>query len=154
MALLQALRDTLDLLAGNAFAAAFGSSSNQDDYRWGKLNRVTLAHPLDGSRSIPPAAGFSDLSPQLPGIARDGGYWTVNPGGGWNFQDTAINSQAFHFSDGSEYRLVAAAGHPLAGWERVLGFANIPGGSSGDSDIRSTPRSSRTGSRWTTTACP
>jgi penicillin amidase len=134
VALLQALRNTLDLLAGNAFADAFGHSSNQDDYRWGKLNRVTLVHPLGGLRSIPPAAGFSDLSPQLPGLARDGAKWTVNPGGGWDYLDTAINAHAFHFSSGSMYRLVLASGHPLAGWERVLGFANQAGGASGDAD--------------------
>ena len=31
VALLQALRDALDALAGNAFARAFGNSSDQDD---------------------------------------------------------------------------------------------------------------------------
>jgi len=136
VALLQALRDTLDVLAGNAFAEAFGNSSNQDDYRWGKLSRVTLNHPLGGSRSIPPAAGFTDLSPQLGGLARDGGYRTVNPGGGSDPGGLALgfarNSNAFQFSVGSEWRMVLAPGHWLAGPDGVLGFANLAGGSSGD----------------------
>jgi penicillin amidase len=135
LALLQALRDALDALAGNAFASAFANSTNQDDYRWGKLNRVMLEHPLGGLRSIPPAAGFTDLSPQLGGMARDGGYATVNPGGqaGAGLTTISINARAFEFSDGSEYRRVLAPSHPLARPDGVLGFANLAGGSSGDS---------------------
>jgi hypothetical protein len=74
------------------------------------------------------------VSPQLPGLARDGGYWTVNLGGAWGFSDQAFNAHAFQFSLGSEYRLVLAPGHPLAGWERWLGFANVAGGSSEDAE--------------------
>ena len=135
VALLQALRDALDVLAGNAFAAAFGNSSNQDDYRWGRLNRVKLEHPLGGLRSIPPAAGFTDLSPQLGGLSRDGGYQTVNPGGsgGAGGFSIAMNAHAFRFSNGSEYRRVLAPGHPLARPDGVLSFASLAGGSSGDS---------------------
>src|SRR5262249_53207546 len=33
--ILKSLKDTLDLLAGEPFAAAFGKSQNQNDYRWG-----------------------------------------------------------------------------------------------------------------------
>jgi penicillin amidase len=136
VALLNALRGALNALAGNAFARAFGNSSNQDDYRWGKLSRVSLAHPLAGSRSIPPAAGFSDLSPQLPGLARDGGYRTVNPGGDANawWNTFAVNAHAFEFSSGSERRRVMAAGRRLGRRGGVLGFASLAGGSSGDSE--------------------
>jgi len=136
VALLKALRDALNALAGNAFAKAFGNSSNQDDYRWGKLSRVSLQHPLGGSRSIPPAAGYTDLSPQLPGLARDGGYRTVNPGGDANawWNTFAVNAATFQFSSGSEWRRVMAPGHRLGRPDGVLGFASLAGGSSGDAE--------------------
>ena len=34
--------DALDRLAGPAFAAAFKGSTNQDDYRWGRLHRIVF----------------------------------------------------------------------------------------------------------------
>jgi len=129
--LLAALRDALDDLASNGYAAAFGNSTDQDDYLWGRLHRITFEHPLGGDRSIPPAAGFEDLAPNLPGLARDGGS-SLNFGqyGGI----LSAGSNAYEFSHSARYRFAATVGHPLAGWERVLGFANLPGGSSGDAD--------------------
>ena len=44
--LLRSLSIALDLLASPAFADAFDGSTNQSDYRWGRLHRVVLAHPL------------------------------------------------------------------------------------------------------------
>src|SRR5262249_33258081 len=76
--LLENVKDALNLAASPAFAPAFGGSTSQDNYRWGKLHRISFAHPLDGPFSIPPAAGFGDLAPGLPGIATDGGYDTVD----------------------------------------------------------------------------
>jgi penicillin amidase len=119
--LLAALRDTLDDLAGPEFADAFGGSRHQDDYRWGKLSRVLLAHPLGSGYSIPSAGGFPDLAPHLPGISRDGGCDTVSPG--------LCGLPPFRF--GSRDRFVGAAGHPAARGG-VLGFFNLPGGASGD----------------------
>ncbi len=124
VALLRALRDTLDALASDAYAAAFGNSTSQDDYRWGRLNRVTFPHELGGSSSIPPAAGFADLAPDLPGIPRDGGFETVNPSRSAPRADSAT---AFRFGGGSVARLVMAPGRHGA-----LGFNTLPGGSSGD----------------------
>jgi hypothetical protein len=123
VALLQSLRDGLDRLASNEFADAFGHSTSQDDYRWGKVHRVTLDHPLGGERSVPPAAGFDDLSPTLPGLSRDGAGGTVNVGSGLT-----------GFENGANWRLVMAPGHPDAAPDAVLGFASFPGGSSGDFD--------------------
>jgi len=128
--MLGALHDALDDLASARYAAAFGNSTNQDDYRWGKLHRVTLEHPLGGAYSIPPAAGFTDSRPQLPGLARDGGFQTVNPG---DFVVTDKGSNAFVFTAGSWQRHVMSPGDPLARPDGVLGFANVAGGSSGDS---------------------
>src|SRR5262249_13116774 len=51
--ILKSLKDALDLLSGDAFAAAFSRSKNQNDYRWGKLHRITFSHP------------FGELAPQL-----------------------------------------------------------------------------------------
>jgi penicillin amidase len=77
--LLKSLQDALNLLAGDAFAAAFHHSENQDDYRWGRLHRVVLEHPLDSNFNIPPAAGFFPPSfEDLPGLATDGGYETID----------------------------------------------------------------------------
>jgi hypothetical protein len=115
-ALLQSLRDGLDRLASSEFSAAFGGSTSQEDYRWGRVHRVTLAHVLDGERSIPPAAGFDDLSPTLPGLSRDGAAGTLNVGGGFA-----------GFTAGSNYRLVLAPGHPDATPDAVLGFAAFAG---------------------------
>jgi penicillin amidase len=133
--LLGALREALDDLASNRYAAAFANSTDQDDYRWGKLHRVTFEHPLGGMRSIPPAAGFTDLVAGpggLPGIPRDGGWQTVNPGDGW--ATTAKGSNAFQVVSGSWHRHVMSPGHPFARPDGVLGYASLPGGSSGDAD--------------------
>jgi penicillin amidase len=77
--LLSSLAGALDALAGEAFDAAFHSSTTLGDYRWGKLHRVVFAHPLDGPFSIPPAGGaFPQPLADLPGIPVDGGYQTVD----------------------------------------------------------------------------
>ena len=62
--LLQAVKAALTKLAGPDFQAAFGGSTDQDDYRWGRLHRVTLDHPLGGAVQHP--AGLRRL-PAAPG---------------------------------------------------------------------------------------
>ncbi len=69
--LLAALESALDLLAGQNFAKAFGGSTNQDDYRWGRLHRITLDHPFLPWYSIPPNTGV--VGP-APGFSVDGGF--------------------------------------------------------------------------------
>src|SRR4030095_6483264 len=44
VALLSALGDALTALASPEFAPAFGGSTAQDAYRWGKLHRITFRH--------------------------------------------------------------------------------------------------------------
>lgn len=53
------------------------------DYRWGKLHRIVLDHPLGGPFNIPGSNPypFQNLSPQLPGLARPGGYEVVDASG-------------------------------------------------------------------------
>jgi penicillin amidase len=76
--LLESLRSALDLLASDAFAPAFGGSSDQDGYRWGKLHRIVFEHPLGAPFSVPPAGGLATLGPELPGVARSGGFGSVD----------------------------------------------------------------------------
>jgi hypothetical protein len=52
--LLESLRNGLDLAASATFAPAFGGSTDLNTYRWGKLHRVVLAHPLGGQLNIRP----------------------------------------------------------------------------------------------------
>jgi len=126
--LLAAMRTALDALASDDFAAAFGNSTDQDDYRWGRLHRITFEHPLGSPFSIPPAAGFDDLAPDLPGISRDGGYNVVNASG---FSATADGSNEFRFGGGPVRRYVGEAGHGGGHAPGVKGVNVIPGGPSG-----------------------
>ena len=58
----------------------FVDSTALMDYRWGKLHRIVFDHPLGKPLSIPGAQGypFTDLAPELPGLARAGGYEAVD----------------------------------------------------------------------------
>lgn len=127
-AILQALADALTDLSGDKFAKAFNRSTNPDDWRWGKLHRVVFSHELGGNFSLPPAAGFSSVSPDLPGLARDGGYEVVNASG---FSSRADNDASFRFGGGPVRRYVGAAGGSRIEGARILGFNVVPGGGSG-----------------------
>jgi penicillin amidase len=78
--LLFSLRAALDLLAGDEFAPAFGNSTDQSDYRWGKLHRIVLDHPFIGPASLPaqPPGAFPQPVPGLPGYPTDGGFGVVD----------------------------------------------------------------------------
>jgi penicillin amidase len=123
LALLQSLRDALDQLAGNDLAPAFANSTNQEDYRWGKLHRIVFDHRFEDSFDIPPQGGFQDLAPGLRGLARDGGYNVVNASG---FGARNIGLNRFMFGGGPVRRYV---GRPLFG--RIVGVNAVPGGPSG-----------------------
>lgn len=77
LVLLESLRSALDLLASDEFAPAFGNSTDQDDYRWGKLHRIVFDHPLGGPFSIP-GLYLDPVGPELPGLARAGGFGAVD----------------------------------------------------------------------------
>lgn len=121
IALLGALQAALDSLASSSYARAFGNSTNQDDYRWGKLHRKTFAHALGGAFSLPPYAGFEDLSPDLLGMARDGGFEVVNASG---FNARADGVDAFRFGGGPVRRYVGMASFPAGG--SVVGYNAMP----------------------------
>jgi len=145
--LLTSLEETLDALAGRTFALAFGGSTNQDDYRWGRLHRIRLVHPMGGERSIPPAAGFEDLSAGLPGIARDGGFETLNRGSSSSRAVRPTSANQLVFELGSVWRWVMSPGHPDARRESILALSNLAGGASGD--VNSEFYASRLG-KWLT----
>ena len=122
--LLRSLSLALDLLASPAFADAFNGSTDQSDYRWGRLHRVVLAHPLGGAFNIPPAGGaFPQPLPNLPGIPTDGGLYTVDLG---NHQINRDNSNGFMFAGGPSLRYVASIES-----DGIESVSSLPGGQSG-----------------------
>ena len=122
-ALLQALRDALDHLASDDLSPAFANSTNQEDYRWGKLHRIVFDHPFEDAFDIPTQGGFEDLTPDLRGLARDGGYNVVNASG---FSARAIGVESFRFGGGPVRRYV---GKRLG--RTIFGVNAVPGGPSG-----------------------
>jgi penicillin amidase len=133
LALLQALRAALDLLASDKFAPAFGESTDQDDYRWGKLHRIVFEHPFEDEFNIPPQAGFNDVGPGLRGLARDGGYEVVNASsfsarGPDLDENLDENIDAFMFDHGPVRRYV---GEARTGPGKIAGVNVVPGGPSG-----------------------
>lgn len=122
--LLQSLQDALQRLAGAPFAAAFGGSTNQADYGWGKLHRIVLDHPLGSVFSIPPAGGaFPPPLPGLAGIPVDGGFGTVDAS---SHSARADNANAFMFGSGPVNRFVSEAAPG-----RMHAETSYPGGTSG-----------------------
>jgi len=124
--ILMSLKGALTRLSSGAFADAFGGSTNQNDYRWGKLHRITFSHAFRGLApqfSIPTAGNFADLAPQLPGLAVDGGFETIDNG---TFNALAAFSHGYTFAGGAARRYV--------GELRRFGIKSeqiIPGGESG-----------------------
>jgi penicillin amidase len=124
--ILQSLADALDLLAGPDFAPAFGGSTDQDDYRWGRLHRIVLDHPLGGPFSIPPAGGaFPPPLADLPGIPVDGGFGVVDAS---SHSSRADDWDDFMFGSGPVRRYV---GEPVSAPRRIEGRTSLPGGQSG-----------------------
>ena len=105
---------------------AFANSSDQDDYRWGKLHRIVLRHPLGSVFNVPPAFGlFPPPLAGLTGIPTDGGFETVDeaPPGANNVR--VSDSDSFMFEFGPTGRFVARLG-PV----KVKAVTSLPGGES------------------------
>jgi penicillin G amidase len=117
---LKSLADGLARLAGPPFAAAFGGSTNQSDYRWGKLHRIVLNHPLGGAFNVPT---INPLGNALPGFPTDGGFGTVDVA---NHDPRADGANEFMFRNGPVNRFVAEAGQ-----HGVRAESAWPGGTSG-----------------------
>ncbi len=125
VAILESLRNALDRLAGAPFEAAFGLSTDQSDYRWGRLHRIVLDHPLGPPFSIPPAGGaFPAPLEGLRGIPTDGGFGTPDAAA---HNPRAQSVDDFMFGSGPANRFVAVA-DPARG---VHAESIWPGGTSG-----------------------
>ena len=118
--ILKSLSDGLARLAGPDLAAAFAGSTNQNDYRWGRLHRIVFQHPLGGAFNVPTTQPLGDA---LPGFPTDGGFGTVDVA---NHDLRANSANAFMFNHGPVNRFVAEAGKPGVRAESVW-----PGGTSG-----------------------
>ena len=122
--ILASLKEALTRLASDEFEKAFDKSTNQDDYRWGRLHRIVFAHPLDGPFSIPPAGGaFPPPLFPLSGIPTDGGFQTVDAS---SHSVRGAGTDGFMFNAGPVRRFVS---EPRRGGARSESI--WPGGTSG-----------------------
>jgi penicillin amidase len=118
------LQQALDLLASDEFAPAFANSTTVMDYAWGKLHRIVFAHPLGVDPfNIPNGGGFTDLAPDLPGLARQGGFESVDASA---HSSRANTLNGFMFDVGPNRRFVGEMTP-----DGVVGYNTIPGGQSG-----------------------
>ncbi len=141
--MLKSLKDALDRLAGPAFAGAFHGSTNQADYRWGRLHRITFdGLVVGGPFSIPnPLLGFPPSFPDLPGLATDGGFGVVDAS---SHSARADGTDSFTFGSGPNRRYVGTPGmYPGS----IDGDTALPGGMSG---VLSSPFYANLLGRWLT----
>ncbi|MCI2429261.1 penicillin acylase family protein [Candidatus Acetothermia bacterium] len=102
--ILKSLQDALDLLRGDAFAKAYNKSEKLEDYRWGKLHRITFRssmHPQTHKFSIPPA-----VYPQpeyADGLPVDGTLAAVDVA---NYSVKGTKAEDFGFSRGPSQRQI------------------------------------------------
>jgi len=118
------LQMALDRLASDEFAPAFANSTDVMDYAWGKLHRIVFNHTFGSDPfDIPNGGGFTDLAPDLPGLARQGGYEAVDAS---SHSATANSLNGFMFGHGPSRRFVGDMS-PMG----VEAQEAIPGGQSG-----------------------
>jgi penicillin amidase len=126
---LASLADALDLLASDAFAPAFANSTDQDDYRWGRLHRIVMRHVLGDVApvfNVPPAFGFfAPPLADLDGIPTDGGFETVDEAPPAVGNVRVSDSDSFMFNFGPTGRFVAGVEHGT-----VKAVTSLPGGES------------------------
>lgn len=125
--MLQSLQDALNLLASNEFAPAFNGSSNQGDYRWGKLHRIVFdGIVVGGPFSIPNAQlGFPPSFAGLTGLAVDGGFGVVDAS---SHSARASRLNDFMFGSGPNRRYVGVPGTASG---TIDAETALPGGMSG-----------------------
>jgi penicillin amidase len=124
--MLKSLADALDRLAGAAFSGAFGGSTSQADYRWGRLHRITFDGILGGPFSIPGATPeFPPSFADLDGLAVDGGFGTVDAS---SHSARADSTQGFRFGSGPNRRYVGSPGTVPGSIDAETA---LPGGNSG-----------------------
>ncbi len=124
MVLLKSIQDSLDLLASDEFAPAFGNSSNQDDYRWGLLHRIVFKHAFDTDPfNIPNGGGFTQVGAGLSGVARAGGFGAVDAS---HHSPRADSLNDFMFFNGPARRFWGIM-DPMG----IEGYEVLPGGNNG-----------------------
>jgi penicillin amidase len=138
--LLKSMADALALYASEGFAPAFNRSTSNADYRWGRLHRIEFRHPLGGPFNLPGQGlyGFTNLSAQLPGVARPGAYEVVDD------SDASVRANTvngFMFGGGPARRFVGSMTSPPR-FQQIL-----PGGPSG---VLGNPRYASQLGRWLT----
>jgi penicillin amidase len=118
------LQQALELLASDEFAPAFANSTDITDYQFGKLHRIVFRHPINSDPlNIPNGGGFLDLAAELPGLARQGGFQSVDA----SHHNARANSlNGFMFSRGPNRRFVGEMAP-----DGVNGYEALPGGQSG-----------------------
>ncbi|MDX1460670.1 MAG: penicillin acylase family protein, partial [Xanthomonadales bacterium] len=122
--ILASLKQSLDLLASEAFKPAFGQSTNLEDYRWGLLHRIVFDHPLGADQfNVPNSSGEFEVMPGLPGVARSGGRGAVDAS---SHSARAGSLNGFMFGAGPARRFI---GYVTP--EGPVGQEVIPGGRSG-----------------------
>ncbi len=121
--ILASLKQALDKMAGDDFAAAFSNSTDLDDYRWGKLHRISFSHPLGASLTVPNGLFGLSTVPGLDGVARAGGYQVLDAS---SHSTRADSSNEFMFGAGPARRFVAEI-NPRG----IVAEQIIPGGQSG-----------------------
>lgn len=111
------------LLRSEEFAPAFNQSENLMDYRWGLLHRIVFDHPFAMAPfSVPNGGGLSDVSGELPGVARAGGFDSVDAA---THSARANGLNEFMFGNGPARRFVGEL-RPTG----PVGQEVIPGGRS------------------------
>lgn len=121
--ILGSLKQALDLLASDEFAPAFNNSNDINEYRWGKLHRISFDHVLGSSLSVPNGLfGFATIE-GLTGVARSGGYQVLDAS---SHNTRAQGLDDFMFNAGPARRFIGELTPQGPAMEQV-----IPGGQSG-----------------------
>ena len=108
--ILESLKSALELLQSPAFAPAFGGSANQGDYKWGRVHRLVIDHPLGDEFSLTGDRQDNPFRPpfaNLPGLPVDGGLETVDAA---SHSSRANTLQDFEFRQGPLRRFVTSLG--------------------------------------------
>lgn len=128
--LVKSLQDALNLLSGAGFAPAYASSTNVDDYLWGKVHYVIFNSFIDGdlNGTFIPGGGAYSIPPQPgvgfpPGMPANGARFTVDVA---NYGLRPTSATGLQFGSGANRRSVVEMA-PGA----IVAKNVIPGGEDG-----------------------